>query len=69
MAQVISQSFASAEDAFGSFASLENLRHAFESAPAAGVTILGSSGDNGTANTMKQPVKAGGNLIPLPTVE
>ncbi len=69
LAQVISQSFASAEDAFGSFASLENLRHAYKSAAAAGVTVLGSSGDGGTANGTKQPVATGGNLIPFPTVE
>ena len=69
LAQVISQSFASAEDAFGSTASLLNLRHAYVSAAAKGVTVLGSSGDNGTANTTKQPVGQGGALIPYPTVE
>lgn len=69
LANVISQSFASAEDAFGSSQSLLNLRHAFVSAAQSGVTVLGSSGDGGTANTMKQPVKAGGALIPYPTVE
>jgi len=56
MADVISQSFASAEDAFGSFRSLENLRHAFESAAEQGVTVLGSSGDSGSANVKKTPV-------------
>ncbi len=69
LAQVISQSFASAEDAFGSTQSLLNLRHAYVSAAADGVTVLGSSGDNGTANTTKQPVGQGGSLIPVPTVE
>ena len=69
MANVISQSFGSAEDAFGSSQSLENLRHAFESAPAAGVTVLASSGDGGTANAQKQPVGKGGSTIPGPTVE
>ncbi len=69
LAQVISQSFASAEEAFGSVQSLLNLRHAFISAAADGVTVLGSSGDSGTANTMKQPVSTGGALIPFPTVE
>jgi subtilase family serine protease len=68
-AQVISQSFASAEDAFGSTASLENLRDAFKAAAANRVTVFGSSGDNGTANFTKQPVSAGGALIPYPTVE
>src|SRR5512133_715536 len=69
MAQVISQSFASAEDAFGSTRSLENLRDAFKAAAANGVTVFGSSGDSGTANTTKQPVSTGGRLIPYPTVE
>jgi subtilase family serine protease len=69
MAQVISQSFASAEDAFGSTQSLENLRYAFKAAAQNGVTVFGSSGDGGTANGMKQPVAFGGNLIPYPTVE
>ncbi|GAA2160867.1 hypothetical protein FHX52_3197 [Humibacillus xanthopallidus] len=69
LANVISQSFASAEDAFGSTQSLLNLRHAFVSAAQNGVTVLGSSGDGGTANTMKQPVSTGGALIPYPTVE
>jgi subtilase family serine protease len=69
MAQVISQSFASAEDAFGSAQSLENLRYAFKAAAANGVTVFGSSGDGGTANGMKQPVGQGGKLIPYPTVE
>jgi subtilase family serine protease len=68
LAQVISQSFGSAEDAFGSAASLENLRDAFKAAAAKGVTMLASSGDNGTANNRKTPVHAGGSLIPGPTV-
>jgi subtilase family serine protease len=69
LAQVISQSFASAEDAFGSTQSLENLRDAFKNAAASGVTVLGSSGDGGTANIRKSPVGQGGSLIPYPTVE
>jgi len=69
LAQVISQSFASAEDAFGSSASLQNLRYAFKNAAANGVTVLGSSGDGGTANASKSPVGKGGSLIPYPTVE
>ena len=68
LAQVISQSFASAEDAFGGTASLQNLRYAFKNAAANGVTVLGSSGDGGTANALKSPVAAGGSLIPYPTV-
>ena len=69
LAQVISQSFASAEDAFGSSQSLENLRYAFKNAAANGVTVLGSSGDGGSANVRKSPVSQGGSLIPFPTVE
>jgi subtilase family serine protease len=69
LAQVISQSFASAEDAFGSAQSLENLRHAFKAAAANGVTVLGSSGDSGSANARKTPVAKGGSTIPFPTVE
>ena len=44
---MISQSFASSEDAFGSYQSLQNLRYAFKDAAANGVTVLGSSGDGG----------------------
>jgi subtilase family serine protease len=69
LATVISQSFASAEDAFGSAQSLENLRGAFKSAAQNHVTVLGSSGDGGTANARKTPVGKGGSLIPYPTVE
>ena len=71
LADVISQSFASAEDAFGSAQSLENLRYAFKAAAAAtnGPTVLGSSGDGGSANTKKTPVGQGGSTIPFPTVE
>jgi len=68
LAQVISQSFGSAEDAFGSAESLQNLRHAFISASQNGVTVLASSGDGGSANTAKQPVGQDGSLIPYPTV-
>jgi subtilase family serine protease len=69
LATVISQSFASAEDAFGSAQSLENLRYAFKSAAQNGVTVLGSSGDGGSANGRKTPVGQGGTTFPFPTVE
>jgi len=69
LATVISQSFASAEDAFHSVHSLQNLRHAYVSAAANGVTVLGSSGDGGTANTSKAPVSKGGEEFPFPTVQ
>jgi subtilase family serine protease len=68
MADVISQSFGTAEDAFGSQQSLLNLRHAFVSAAQAGITVLASSGDGGSANTRKTPVAKGGTTIPGPTV-
>jgi subtilase family serine protease len=69
LAQVISQSFASAEDAFNGTASLQNLRYAFQNAAANGVTVLAASGDGGTANLRKAPVGQGFSLIPYPTVE
>src|SRR5215475_4381182 len=69
LAQVISQSFASSEDAFGSYTSLQNLRYAFKDAAANGVTVLGSSGDDGSTNFTKSPVHTGGTLIPYPAVE
>jgi subtilase family serine protease len=68
MASVISQSFASAEEAFGSTQSLLNLRFAFEDAQANHVTVLASSGDAGTANVLKTPVK-NPTTIPFPTVQ
>jgi subtilase family serine protease len=69
LATVISQSFASAEEAFSSTQALLNLRHAYISAAADGVTVLGSSGDGGTANIIKTPVHTLGTLVPFPTVE
>jgi len=68
LASVISQSFAAAEETFNSTQSLMNLRHAFVSAAANGVTVLGSSGDSGTANSTFTPVKNPG-IFPYPTVE
>jgi subtilase family serine protease len=68
LAQVISQSFGTAEDAFNGTSSLENLRYAFKNAAANGVSVIASSGDGGTANGMKAPVGQGGALIPVPTV-
>jgi subtilase family serine protease len=67
-ATVISQSFAAAEETFGTTQSLLNLRHAFISAAANGVTVLGSSGDGGTANSTFTPVKHP-TIFPFPTVE
>ena len=67
-ATVITQSFGAAEESFSSTQSLLNLRHAFVSAAADGVTVLASSGDGGSANTKKTPVKNPVTL-PYPTVE
>ncbi|SOB88665.1 hypothetical protein SAMN06272789_6955 [Streptomyces sp. 1331.2] len=69
LANVISQSFASAEGAFGSAQSIEPLRHAFKSAALNGVTVLGSSGDDGSTGSKKTPVKQGGTTLPDPAVE
>ncbi len=72
LAQVISQSFASTEEAFGSSKSLQNLRTAFVDASTMGVTVLGSSGDGGTANGTKQSLvgkNPGNDIVPFPTVE
>ena len=44
LADVISQSFGSAEDAFGSSQSMQNLRDAFKAAAASNVTVLGLVG-------------------------
>jgi subtilase family serine protease len=68
LADVISQSFGSAEEAFGGDASLENLRHAFKSAADNHVTVLASSGDTGTLNDRKSPVGKGGSSLPGTTV-
>jgi subtilase family serine protease len=66
-ATVITQSFGTTEEAFNSTQSLMNLRHAFISAAADGVTVLASSGDGGTANAVKSPTKNPA-LVPFPSV-
>jgi subtilase family serine protease len=71
LAQVISQSFGAAELAFGSPNSLLNLRNAFVDAAANGVTVLASSGDDGSAGFLKQSLLVHSkkdSLIPVPTV-
>jgi subtilase family serine protease len=67
LADVISQSFGTGEEAFGSQQSLLNLRHAFVSAQQQHVTVLASSGDGGTSNSYKEPVK-NPREIPFPSV-
>ena len=67
LGSVISQSFASAEEAFnGGIAALENLRFAFKAAQANRVTVFASSGDTGTANIPKTPVNQFPNTTPFP---
>jgi subtilase family serine protease len=66
-ATVISQSFGSGEPAFNSTQSLLNLRDAFTDAAANGVTVLASSGDGGSTNSSKEPVK-NPVTFPFPTV-
>jgi len=52
-------SIASAEEAFHSQQSLETA-HAFKMAAANGVTVLGATGDNGTAKDRKFDRRQGG---------
>lgn len=67
MADVISQSFGAGEGSFGSFASLQSVRHAFVDAENNNVTVFASSGDGGSSNTIKEPVK-NPQTIPYPSV-
>ena len=68
MADVISQSFGAGEGTFhNGLAALTNLRHAFFDAQANHITVLASSGDFGTANPLKEPVKTP-DVIPYPSV-
>jgi subtilase family serine protease len=68
LADVITQSFGSGEGAFNNgLASLDHLRHAFVAARANKVTVFASSGDGGSANIVKTPVK-NPELIPYPSV-
>src|SRR6184192_366654 len=65
---VISQSFGSGEGAFNSgLASLKQLHQAFVDAQANNVSVFASSGDGGSANNMKTPVKKP-NPIPYQSV-
>lgn len=70
LAQVISMSLAAGEPTFkGGTAALMQLRQAFVAARDAGITVLGATGDSGTANSYFQPVGKGGSTIPYPSVE
>jgi subtilase family serine protease len=68
LANVISQSLAAAEETFPSTTALMGLRHAFISAAQNGVTVLGASGDGGSANVFRVPTKVQ-PVIPFPSVE
>ncbi|HEY7816345.1 MAG TPA: S53 family peptidase, partial [Nakamurella sp.] len=68
MADVITQSFGTGEGAFhNGTAAINQLRQAFIDARANHVTVLASTGDNGTANIYKEPVK-NPKTIPYPSV-
>jgi subtilase family serine protease len=68
LADVVSMSFGAGEGTFNSgSAALMQLRKPFFDAQANHVTLFASSGDGGTANTMKVPVKNPA-LIPYPSV-
>ena len=62
---VISQSFAATEESFQSAASVQVARFEdlYQQAAANHITVIGSSGDSGTANVDKQ-----GHIFPFPTV-
>ena len=68
MADVITQSFGAGEGSFhNGTASLDQLRHAFIDAQANHVSVFASSGDGGSTNALKEPVKSPGT-IPYPSV-
>ncbi len=69
LADVISQSFGTGEGAFhnGLAATINQLRQAFIDAQANNVTVFASSGDGGTTNSLKEPVK-NPDVIPYPSV-
>ena len=65
---VISQSFGAGEGAFhNGLAALKQLRQAFVTAQAKHVTVFASSGDGGSTNPYKEPVKNPA-VIPYPSV-
>jgi subtilase family serine protease len=68
LADVVSMSFGAGEGSFHSgLASLQQMRQAMIDAQANGVTLFASSGDGGSTNNMKEPVKNPA-LIPYPSV-
>jgi subtilase family serine protease len=67
MADVITQSFGTTEANFGA-GSLKQLGQAFSDAEANHVSVFASSGDGGTTNSYKTPVK-NPSVVPYPSVE
>jgi subtilase family serine protease len=68
MADVITQSFGAGEGSFhDGLAALLNMRQAFTDARANHVSVFASTGDSGTANILKEPVKNPA-VIPYPSV-
>jgi subtilase family serine protease len=68
LADVISMSLGAGEGSFkNGLAALLQVRQAFRDAQANGVTVLASSGDGGSRNILKEPVKNPA-LIPYPSV-
>lgn len=68
MADVISQSFGAGEGSFhNGLAAIRHLRQAFIDAQANHLTVFASSGDGGTTNPYKEPVK-NPDVIPYPSV-
>ncbi len=68
LADVVTQSFGAAEGSFHSTHALRNLRHAYVSGTAAGITFMASSGDSGSTGSKKTPVGKGGSQLPTPQV-
>ena len=67
-ADVITQSFGAGEGSFhNGLSALDQLRQAFIDAQANHVTVFASSGDGGTTNNYKEPVK-NPDVIPYPSV-
>ena len=68
LADVVSMSFGAGEGSFHSgLASLQQMRQGMVDAQANGVTLFASSGDGGSTNNMKEPVKNPA-VIPYPSV-
>jgi subtilase family serine protease len=68
LATVISMSLSATEESFNGVAALQKLRYAFVDAAANGVSVLGATGDFGSAGVIKTPVSQGGSLLPNPAV-